>query len=185
MTHDHRSRKILIVSHCILNQNAKLEGIARWPGMVRPLMDVISKSGVGLIQMPCPEMLYEGARRFDKSVEQYRCAAFVRLCDEIATEIVDQMEDYIRNGYKANAILAIDGSPSCGYNLTQSAPKWRGLLTDQLEKVRYVKGKGVLMEILERKLKERSIEIPFLGVPELSELGSMEATVDKLQALVG
>ncbi|RJS91011.1 DUF523 domain-containing protein [Candidatus Bathyarchaeota archaeon] len=182
---DKRSRRIVIVSHCILNQNAKLEGIASWRGLIEPVVEVLWKSGVGIIQMPCPEMLYEGIRRFDKSVEQYSCPAFRKLCERIAEDVVDQVEDYLDNGYKVLAILAIDGSPSCGYNLTQSAPEWRGLVAGRnLKKVRYIKGRGVFMEILEKKLSEKGIQIPFLGIPEIPELGSMEEAIAKFRLLL-
>jgi len=182
---DKRSRKLIIVSHCILNQNAKLEGIAGWPGVITPLLKVLLEADVGIIQMPCPEMLYEGIRRFDKSVEQYRCPAFRKLSEKIAEELVDQVENYMENGYKVLAILAIDGSPSCGYNLTQSAPEWRGLVAERrIKKVRYIKGKGVFIEVLENKLRKRGIEVPFIGIPEVPELGSMEEAVARLRELI-
>jgi len=185
MSEDKRSRKIVVVSHCVLNQNAKLEGIAGWAGSIEPLVEVLWRSGVGIVQMPCPEMLYEGIRRFDKSVEQYRCPAFCKLCEKIAEDVIDQVENYLNNGYKVLAILAIDGSPSCGYNLTQSAPEWRGLVAGRnLKKVRYIKEKGVFMEILEKKLSEKGIQVPFLGIPEIPELGSMEEAIAKLQLLL-
>jgi len=185
MIQDRRSRRIVVASHCVLNQNSKLEGIANWPGVIEPVLEVISRSGAGIVQIPCPEMLYEGIRRFDKSYEQYRCAAFAKLCHDIAEDVVDQIENYLSNGYRILAVLAIDGSPSCGYNLTQSAPEWKGLVAgSDIRKPRYVKEKGVFMEILERRLLARRIEIPFLGIPEIPEIGSMENAIARLQTLV-
>jgi len=185
MIEDKRSRKIIAVSHCVLNQNSKLEGIASWPGIIEPVLKVISKSGAGILQIPCPEMMYEGIGRFDKSYEQYRCAAFTKLCNDIAEDVVDQIESYLGNGYRILAVLAIDGSPTCGYTLTQSAPEWKGLVAgSDIRKARYVKEKGVFMDILERRFLARSIKIPFLGIPEVSEIGSIEKALAKLQALL-
>jgi len=179
---DKRSMKIVVCTHCILNQNAKLEGIAGWPGIIKEVLDIIEQSGAGILQMPCPEVLYEGIGRFDKSVEQYRCATFIRFSKTIASGVVDQIEDYLDWGYQVPAILAIDGSPTCGFNLTQSAPEWRGRVAEMnWDPVRYIPGPGVFMEILRDELKERTIEIPIIGIPELPELGSMEEALEKIE----
>ena len=63
---DARSMKIVVVSHCVINQNAKLEGIAGWPGVINEVMKKITDSGCGILQIPCPEMIYEGIGGFDK-----------------------------------------------------------------------------------------------------------------------
>ena len=179
---DRRSMKVVVCTHCILNQNAKLEGIAGWPGVIEEVMAVISRSGAGILQMGCPEMIYEGIGRFDKSVEQYRCHAFKSLSKTIAAGVVDQIEDYLRWGYQIPAILALDGSPTCGFNLTQSAPEWRGKVAEmKWKKVRYIPGPGVFMEILQDQLKERNLDIPIIGIPELPELGSMEEALGKME----
>jgi predicted secreted protein len=182
---DKRSMKIVVASHCVLNQNAKLEGIAGWPGAIKEVADLILSSGAGILQMPCPEMIYEGIGRFDKSVEQYDCPAFRDLCQKITIEIVDQIENYMQWGYTVSAILAIDGSPSCGFNLTQSAPEWRGLVAGmQWQKVRYEHRAGILMKYLSAELKLRQLDIPILGIPEIPELGDLDGLlIDLKQAL--
>lgn len=38
---DNRSGKVLFVSHCCLNQNAKLRGIAKYPGAIQPLVELL------------------------------------------------------------------------------------------------------------------------------------------------
>lgn len=182
---DNRSMKIVICSHCILNQNAKLEGIAGWQGMIDEVIEVIKKSGAGILQMACPELLYEGIGRFDKSVEQYQCTAFRKVCRRIAREIVEQAQNYLEWGYSVPVILALDGSPSCGFNLTQSAPEWRGLVVGQnWQKVRYIEKRGVLMEILESLLQEKKLDIPILGIPEVPELGSIQSALSRLRQIL-
>ncbi|MEA1928607.1 MAG: hypothetical protein U9N73_10405 [Candidatus Auribacterota bacterium] len=182
---DQRSMKVVVCTHCILNQNAKLEGIAGWPGMIEEVLEIIRQEGAGILQMDCPEMVYEGIGRFDKSVEQYRCPAFKLLSETIADRIIEQIENYLQWGYQIPAILAIDGSPTCGFNLTQSAPEWRGRVAEMnWKKVRYIPGPGVFMEILRNKLKERALDIPIIGIPELPELGSMEEALEKIEAVL-
>jgi predicted secreted protein len=183
---DKRSMKVVVCTHCILNQNAKLEGIAGYPGMIEEVMAIIGRSGAGILQIPCPEVIYEGIGRFDKSVEQYRCHAFKSLSKTIASGVVDQIEDYLSWGYQIPAILAIDGSPTCGFNLTQSAPEWRGRVAEiNWKPVRYVPRPGVFMGILRDELRERTIDIPIIGIPELPELGALEEALEKIEAVLG
>ena len=52
---DNRSKKIIFLCHCCLNQNAKVRGIASYPGAITPLISMLLEEGIGMIQMPCPE----------------------------------------------------------------------------------------------------------------------------------
>ncbi len=182
---DKRSMKIVVCTHCILNQNAKLEGLAGWPGMIDEVVDLVRESGAGILQMPCPEMLYEGIGRFDKSVEQYRCSAFRSICKKIAGEVTDQIENYIQWGYMVPVILGVDGSPSCGVNLTQSAPEWRGLVAGQdWKKLRSIQEPGLFMEALQNELDHRNLKMPILGIPEVPELGSIHNALGSLAKIL-
>jgi predicted secreted protein len=182
---DKRSMKIVVCTHCIVNQNAKLEGLAGWPGMIDEVVDLVRESGAGILQMPCPEMLYEGIGRFDKSVEQYRCSAFRSICENIVREVTDQIENYIQWGYVVPVILGVDGSPSCGVNLTQSAPEWRGLVAGQnWKKLRSIQESGIFMEALQNELDHRNLKIPFLGILEVPELGSIENALGLLAKIL-
>jgi len=182
---DNRSKTVVVVCHCALNQNAKLEGIAGWKGVIPEIVNLLVESGAGILQMPCPEMLYEGIGRFDKSYEQYNCTAFQEVCRRIAVDVMDQIQNYLQWGYKVPVILAIDGSPSCGFNLTQSAPEWRGLVAGQdWQKVRYISHPGVLFERIQEEMDQRGLSIPVLGIPEIPELGSLDATLTTLRTLL-
>jgi predicted secreted protein len=185
LTRDKRSQKIIVCCHCVLNQNAKLEGIASWPGMINEVVELIQKSGAGILQMACPEMLYEGIGRFDKSYEQYDCPAFRQVCREISNKTIEQIRNYQKWGYKVTGILAIDGSPSCGFNLTQSAPEWRGLVAEQnWQKVRYIKKSGILFEELDPDLQNLEIPVPVVGIPEIPELGDLKLALEKIKEIL-
>ncbi|MDJ0622385.1 MAG: hypothetical protein QNJ17_05440 [Desulfocapsaceae bacterium] len=71
-----RGRKILIVCHCILNINAKIQPLAPVQGVltetIRPYLD----DGCGLFQLPCPEVSYLGMNRWGMTREQYDHPAF-------------------------------------------------------------------------------------------------------------
>ncbi len=60
---DARSRKIIFVAHCVLNQNAKIDRCARYPGAMPELAAFLLQSGVGIVQLPCPELLALGLDR--------------------------------------------------------------------------------------------------------------------------
>jgi len=106
MIQDRRSRKIVVVAHCILNQNSRVQGIAHYNGMINEIVDVIRKHEVGIIQMPCPELTHAGLLRPSQTKEQYDTPAFRRHCKQIASSTADQVEEYVRNGFKFWLFLA-------------------------------------------------------------------------------
>lgn len=182
---DKRSRSVVVTAHCFLNQNAKLEGLAQFPGMIHEVVTIIQQSGSGILQLPCPEMLYEGMGRFDKSIEQYRCAAFVRICTDIARDAVDQVQNYLQWDYSVPAFLTADGSPSCGLTKSQSAPEWRGSVTNKpWSPARYLNEPGILTSLLQEELRVRGITIPFIAFPETPELGDFQTSLGKLKSLL-
>ena len=52
---DQRSRKVVFLSHCLLNENTRYLGGACRCGAVREVIQVCIDSGYGIVQMPCPE----------------------------------------------------------------------------------------------------------------------------------
>ena len=142
MIQDKRSRKIIIVAHCILNQNSRVQGKAYYAGMINEIVDVLRKYEVGVIQMPCPELTYAGLLRPSQTKEQYDTPAFRRHCRQIASSIADQVEEYVRNGFKVLAVLGVEGSPTCGVEANL----------------------GILIEELQSELKKRKVEVPMKGV---------------------
>jgi hypothetical protein len=65
------SQKVAFIAHCLLNQNAKVEGGAKRPGMWEPVIDLLRERGYVIRQMPCPELAFGGARRFWGVREQF------------------------------------------------------------------------------------------------------------------
>lgn len=48
-----RNKKLLIVSHCIINQNSVVEPLARAKGAF-PVIIKLLEEEIGIIQLPCP-----------------------------------------------------------------------------------------------------------------------------------
>jgi len=173
MFDDKRSKKVVIVSHCVLNQNTKLDRCAHFSGAVTNIVELLISNGIGIIQAPCPEMLYLGLNRgaaidSTPSVEEEDTriaremwsANGIHLCCEIAQNLIDQVEDYRRNGFTVLGMIGINGSPTCGVETTWIEGK-------------EIEGMGVLIQQLVLELSRKNISFPINGIkvyqPELAE----------------
>ena len=117
------------------------------------------RNGVGIIQMPCPELSYAGLLRQPLSKDQYDTAMFRSHCRKIAEEIADQIQEYRKCGINIEIVIGVNGSPSCGVGETLKGNSRRNMSTHERVRV-----SGILMEELRFALEERSISIPFYGV---------------------
>ncbi|WP_047382607.1 MULTISPECIES: CD3072 family TudS-related putative desulfidase [unclassified Cetobacterium] len=169
-----RSKKIIIISHCILNQNSVVKPYARKQDeFLKFLQNKILKN-YGIIQLPCPEINILGLKRWGHVKDQFEYSGFVNESKKMLLPIVNQIKDYLKNGYEIEGIYGISGSPSCGVNKTCRAD-WEGetscyeSLEDIRGRVKLVSEKGVFMEVLESILKEKNISLNFYDVEEWSE----------------
>ena len=48
MFNDNRSKRVILVSHCILNQNAISDGTADYPGMFDEVVSLLLKEKISL-----------------------------------------------------------------------------------------------------------------------------------------
>ena len=112
MYEDKRSKKVLLVAHCLLNQNTKLDKCAHYPGVIREVSEVLIDSDLGLLQMPCPELFCLGLdRQAEKgtkpTVEEEDTRIAYRMaedqCQAVLHKIVDdliyQIQEYHKNGF--------------------------------------------------------------------------------------
>ena len=107
------SKKIIVVSHCVLNQNAVVHGLERAKGAF-PLVEEILKRGIGIIQLPCPEFLYLGSNRPSMNKAEYeKTEGYAEHCRRILEPVFWQLEEYQKNGYSYIGVLGIQESPSC------------------------------------------------------------------------
>ena len=173
--------KVALMAHCLLNQNTKPYLRARYPGIVDPVLDVLRRLGYALFQLPCPEVGFAGLNRFSQVIEQYDTALYRRHCRELAVMVADQIDRYPRNGYRV-VLLGIDGSPSCGVDLTGTNPDWKGYPGSDLVDAVYpiAKGSGIFIQELKAELQSRELELPeMVGVAldrhgvDLAEVGPL------------
>jgi predicted secreted protein len=142
MFKDERSGKIALVAHCLLNQNSRAMGLAKRSGVIGEIVGFLTLRGIGIVQMPCPELAYAGVSRQPKTREQYSNVRFRRQCSRMAVELANQVREYADCGVKLEIVLGVDGSPSCGVNEIS----------------------GIFMEELRLKLRECGISVPFYGI---------------------
>jgi len=139
MKKDERSFHTIVVAHCILNQNARVFGLAKYKGIINEVINVLKEKNYGIIQMPCPEFSFLGLSRPSQTKEQYDTPEYRKHCRKIAEDIASQIKEYLKNEFKISILLGIRGSPSCGES-------------------------GIFIEELERELKNAKICIPFLEI---------------------
>jgi predicted secreted protein len=188
---DARSGQVVFVSHCILNQNVRYQGGATRPGAVDEGVARLQRTGVGIVQMPCPEQRAWGGvdkqytmpaygadrtrlRRLRRPASWlfllYTRLAYRRLAGQVARDI----GDYVRVGQSVPAMLGVGGSPSCGVRTTLDL---RGVLDTiagcdptELNTADFNRrvivaharaGQGMFMAALHRQLRRRGLEVPF------------------------
>lgn len=168
--HIKRSKKLVILAHCILNANSKVKGLSLYPGAVRDIVLKYVDAGFGIIQLPCPEITYGGLKRWGKCRDQYDHPKYRRHCRELLEQVVDQIEEYVNNDYEIEGIIGINGSPSCGVNITCRGYAGGELAdsgtAEHLANLRETKGQGIFIEELANMLKHRNLKCTFLAIDE-------------------
>lgn len=157
---DCRSKRIAFVSSCILNVNHKVRELARYSGASKEIVDLLLKYNIGITQMDCPETLYLGINRWSATRNLYDVPGFRRHCRQLAEKQADYVEAYKQAGYQVVAMLWINGSPSCGYDITCHDDEWGGTPTDFGDASTFVAGKGIFVQELEKEFAQRQLEMP-------------------------
>lgn len=182
-------KKVLFVSHCILNTAAKVvlynqEEIDAEEALRKKFMRAAIDNDIQLIQLPCPEYTLYGARRWGHVSNQFDNIFFRNHCRRILTPIIDQLKEYLANDdfFEVLGFVGIDGSPSCGVDYTCRAD-WYGSfdgrtdLDETLASCKLERGRGILMAVLGEMLEEEGladkIKVTSLFAPEPEKCLSM------------
>jgi uncharacterized protein YbbK (DUF523 family) len=188
---DERSRRVVFLSHCLLNQNVRYLGGACNRGIVPEAVDRFVRDGVGIYQLPCPEQAAWGGvmklsiLRFygAKQTLAYRLRgallplfrAYTRwVYRHLARRIVRHMEDYARSGCEVVGVVGVGDSPSCGVRHTldirRSLPVIAALDVDHVNRSVFneravcgciVQGQGLFIEAFQRELARRGLTVTF------------------------
>jgi predicted secreted protein len=163
---DARSRRVVLLPHCALNQNARVAGAAVRPAAMEDLIAGLLQRNIGITQMPCPELILLGLNRahlrISAELEKAESQAQLR---RLALDMVEQITAYRRCGVAVLAILGKNGSPTCGVEKT-----WcRGV----------VPGTGVFIEEMRAQLRNHGLNVRILGIED----DNPEAVLSKLEGL--
>jgi predicted secreted protein len=177
---DKRSKRIVLVAHCVLNQNAKIDGCAHYPGVMREVAEALIESGCGIVQLPCPELLHLGLdRQVDRQSartvesEDTRVGALMQegsgtlCCRRVAEEIAYQVEQYQQNAFAVVGLLGINGSPTCGVETAWADG-------------REVESPGALIREVQAALKRRGWNVPMRGIRAKDSATAVRVTAELL-----
>jgi predicted secreted protein len=161
---DGRSKKVIFLAHCIANQNARMHGCAELPAAVRPIVDFCLDNDIGIVQMPCPELMVTGLGRDRDEPEMEYLSQALRMpltrerIRQLAEQVVFQMKEYRFQGFTMIGVLGKDGSPSCGVDITYYP---------EIDPKRiFGPGQGVFIEELKALMKEAGLELPVKGTED-------------------
>ena len=174
---DRRGRRVVFLAHCFLNTNTRFPGGCAFEGATIPLIQVLLETGVGIIQMPCPEFLCLG---LEKGLYGEMSEADMRACfRKTALTVIDQAEAYLADGYDILGIIGMNPSPSCGVEITKGKGTMLGIDRDTSEK----KDSGVFIDELKKLARERHLnDLPFFGVRRmLPGEGGLEARLEDVR----
>lgn len=178
-----RDRRMVMLCHCIINCNSKVEGCSGYRGAMSEITKLLVDNGIGIIQLPCPEMTYYGIKRWGHVKDQFDTPYYRKHCRKIFQPYVEQLQDYISNGYEIIGLLGVEGSPSCGISMTCTGD-WGGEfstnpnLKETLDAVEIIADRGVFSEEVSALLAEKGITVPFLGIDE-AEMADSVIKVNK------
>lgn len=158
-------KKIIFVSHCILNTASKVvmynqDEMDAEEKLRKEFLQKAIANDIQLIQLPCPEYTLYGANRWGHVSNQFDNVFFRKHCRQILTPIIEQLKEYLahEDRFEILGFVGIDGSPSCGVDYTCCAD-WYGSfesrenLSETLADCQLVKKPGVLMDVLKEMLK--------------------------------
>ena len=179
MKNDIRSKKIALISHCILNQNAVIGGGAKYTAAIPNVMETLKAHKFSIVQLPCPEMYAAGLDRWGQVKEQYSNSGFKRSFRMAVKFALDNIEDYVVHGFQI-VVIGIEGSPSCGIGITESDPSWGGTIDGfKEENLTIINARGVFMDILFEGILARGWQ-PFPAIGLSSDVDENMASVKLL-----
>ncbi|MGA8803873.1 MAG: hypothetical protein WB866_04225 [Solirubrobacterales bacterium] len=196
---DERGRRVVFVSHCLLNENTRYLGGAFHSGAV-PEIAELQRLGIGIHQMRCPERQAWGGtvKRLmipaygSKGTVLYRFRApllrlfvwYTRLVYwRLARAVVRDIQEYQRSGVRVVAIVGVGASPSCGVTTTIDLRRSFEVIAScpvaELNRETFnqraivdcrTAGEGLFLRTLARQLARRGITVPLAEYDLVAEM---------------
>jgi predicted secreted protein len=164
---DGRSNKVIFVPHCLLNQNARDMGAADFPAMMKPILEALAAKDIGIIQLPCAELMVLGLERGRDVPPLKTIRARLELPESrapllhLVNQVVYQIKEYQVHGFEVVGILGKHGSPTCGV----PSSRYENLFGST---------EGVFMELLRQRLQAEGFDIGFKGIEDHRQQDAIE-----------
>ena len=185
---DKRSGKIVVVSHCMLNVHSLEDNLAIYPGLEQEVVELLIKKGVGIYQIPCPEIELSSIFRKALPKESYDHPKIRKTYRKLAENISQTLSSYVKKGHIISAVLGAEGSPTCGINFVG---RWKKNIEGKREfprDIEFVPGMGVFMEEFKACLETIDVHPAWVGIPGKSlrsiDPGSLNVTLKKLEKIL-
>lgn len=202
---DERGKRVIFVSHCLLNQNTRYAGGAFRRGVVDELVEGFARDGLGIVQMRCPEQCVWGGVRKRHLLRVYgaRGTLLYRLLPVLfpfflwytrwryrllAGRVAREIADYMRSGMAVVGIVGVGGSPSCGVRTTLDmrrslevlaglsvATADRQTMNEHAIVACLREGEGMFVAALRSELRRRHLTAPWYEHELLDEIRGLPA----------
>ena len=156
-----RGKRVILISHCILNQNAVIRGWERAVGAYNDVVRILLDHDIGIIQMPCPEFTWQGESRPSRTKQEYNTDQYRSHCRKLAEGVAAQIREYRTHGYQIAGLIGVRESPTCD---TETE-------------------KGIYMEELLRIFEKEGIRVDAMDIPEDYLEGNGGMFLEKLKKL--
>ena len=191
---------MVLLSHCLLNENVRYLGGAGRSGGVQEVVDDWLGRGVGIYQLPCPEQRAWGGVLKRRMLATFGSADTVwapatrlllapfvhytrRVYARLARSVARDVADYRRSGIEVVGVVGIGSSPSCGVHTTLDLPAAVDALTrcplarldrrtvnEDVVAAHSRPGEGMFTCALRQQLEQVGVSVPFYEHDLLSEL---------------
>lgn len=185
---DKRSGRLVVVSHCILNVHSLEDELAIYPGVEKEVVALLIKKGVGIYQIPCPELELSGIFRKALPKDSYDHPKIRASYRELAEKICKTLKMYVKKGYEIVAIIGAEASPTCGVDVVG---RWKKDAEGKKvfpKDVEFVPGRGAFMEEFEAALENIGVHPEWVGIPGKSLRSlrpkSFREILDRLQRIL-
>ncbi|MFX0211478.1 MAG: CD3072 family TudS-related putative desulfidase [Candidatus Hodarchaeota archaeon] len=165
-----RGKRVVVVSHCVLNQNARVKEAASHPGGINEIIEVLLKNNIGIIQLPCAEVGAFGMDRWAAPKRQFDTPVARKYTKRVLEAYIDELSEFKKQNYEVVAVIGIEGSPFCGIYRTSYQEAWQGgfIYNKDLRgaSLGLTDGRGILMEIFIEELKKIGLDVPKIEVSD-------------------
>jgi predicted secreted protein len=151
-------KKVVFVPHCILNPNIRDNSKS-----VKEIVELFAESEVGIIQLPCPEIEYNG-----KLIKKIRNRKKYREhCKKLSLKVLNDVKKYLEAEYMVLGILGVEFSHTCGVYRVHNGRK-------------NIHGKGIFMDELEKEMQKKNFQVPIMA----TNFQNMFSTLEKINLLI-